>query len=265
LTLPSDWTSPSAVFYLGFYKGEQRWKVTRGPADAENRAEAARVPVAVHGAAPLPELKAAKLRAAIALDGKLDEPAWQSAQNSGPLLQTFTGGPAEFRASLRVLYDAQQIYVGFEVDDDFLKSSFTTTDDHLWEQDTIEVMFDPDGDGLNYFELQVSPRGAHFDTRYDSRRRPRPFGHVDWDSKVQASVSLRGTVDDAESDGGYSVELAVPWSAFGVDAPKPGASWRMNFFVMDARQNGQRAAAWSPPRVGDFHTLERFGTVRFTD
>jgi hypothetical protein len=37
----------------------------------------------------------------------------------------------------------------------------------------------------------------------------------------------------------------------------------MNFFVMDALEKGQRAVGWSPPLIGDFHTLDRFGRVVF--
>ncbi len=36
--------------------------------------------------------------------------------------------------------------------------------------------------------------------------------------------------------------------------PPEGSTWRVNFYVMDSREEGQRAAGWSAPRVGDFHT-----------
>ena len=40
----------------------------------------------------------------------------------------------------------------------------------------------------------------------------------------------------------------------------------MNFYVMDTREDdSQRAAGWSPPKVGDFHVPNRFGRVRFLD
>ena len=131
-------------------------------------------------------------------------------------------------------------------------------------------MLDPDGDGLNYFEMQVSPRGIVFDTRYDRRRRPRPFGHVGWNSGLKAGVDVRGSLDDDELDTGYTVEIAIPWSAVAAGTkpavpPAAGAQWRMNLFVMDARETGQRAAGWSPPLVGDFHILERFGVVTFPE
>ncbi|MEM6957525.1 MAG: hypothetical protein AAF645_17665, partial [Myxococcota bacterium] len=44
------------------------------------------------------------------------------------------------------------------------------------------------------------------------------------------------------------------------------AAWRVNFYVMDKRENGsQRACGWSPPLEGDFHVPGRFGTVQFGD
>ncbi|MCA9583272.1 MAG: carbohydrate-binding family 9-like protein, partial [Myxococcales bacterium] len=141
-------------------------------------------------------------------------------------------------------------------------------DDHLWQADCVEAMFDPTADGKNYFELQVSPRGTSFDTRYVSRRVPRPFGHTEWESGIEAQVQTRGTVDDGDEDEGYTVEARIPWKAFQagippVEAPKAGATWRANFYVMDAREGGMRAAGWSPPLVGDFHVPKRFGVLRF--
>jgi hypothetical protein len=279
ITLPADWNSQSAVFYLGFYAGPTRLKITQGKQDSEQRAEALRVSLAsrTSGAVErteqaLPSLLARRAAGPIKLDGKLDEADWRAAQSTGPFVNTLTGDAVAFEARAQVLYDRQKLYFAFVVADDYLKSTFDKPDDHLWEQDTVEVMLDPDGDAKNYFELQVSPRGVHFDTRYDTPRQPGPFGHVDWDSRVDAKVQLndKGKLNDDAADHGYVVELAVPWSAFAsgepaTTPPAAGASWRMNLFVMDAREQGQRAAGWSAPRVGDFHTLEKFGRVVFPE
>jgi hypothetical protein len=169
---------------------------------------------------------------------------------------------------VRVLYDAQNLYLGYSVRDDYLKSTFTKHDDHLWEQDAVELMVDPDGDGENYFEIQVAPSGVVFDTRYDTPRRPQPFGDMAWDSKTQAKVALDGKLNDDDEDSGYTVEAAIPWSAFAAGLkpaapPEAGATFAMNFFVMDERKHGQRAVGWSAPLIGDFHTLKRFGRVVF--
>ena len=284
VSLPADWNSQTAVFYLGFYDGPTRLGISRGKQDSEHRAEALRLTVdAPANQQPevlLPRLFARHTTAPIKIDGKLDEADWHAAQSSGPFVNTLSAQAAAFEASAQVLYDDQKLYFAFTVNDDYLKSTFDKTDDHLWEQDTVEVMVDPDGDAKNYFELQVSPRGVHFDTRYDTPRQPRPFGHLEWDSHVEAKVQLKdkGKVNDDAADHGYVVEFAVPFNAVAVGEPSvsavavgeplahppaAGTAWRMNFFVMDAREQGQRAAGWSAPRVGDFHTLAKFGTVEF--
>jgi hypothetical protein len=271
IILPSGWHSPTATFYLGFWNGPHRLHVTVGPSDNDNRAEA--LTVQVISATPtvsheLPRLIARRASAPLAIDGKLDEPDWAAAQRSTPFVQTMTGERGAFAASARVLYDDKHLYLGYEVADDYLKSSFKHADDHLWEQDTVELMVDPDGDGKNYFEIQVAPTGLVFDTRYDSRRQPQPFGQVDWSSATVAKVVTSGKPNDDQDDKGYVVEMAIPWTAFAAGPtpaapPTAGATWRMNFFVMDTRRDGQRAVGWSPPLIGDFHTLDRFGRVVF--
>jgi hypothetical protein len=271
-TLPPDWESKEARFYIGFWKEARRLHVAVGPQDGKNRALALTVPVA-SGAAQgsrdaLPRLIARRLTGQLVLDGQLDEPDWREAQPSGGFVQTMTGATGAFVSEARVLYDAKNLYVGYHVADELLKTTFRKPDDHLWEQDCVELMVDPDGDGLNYFEIQVSPAGIVFDTRYDSRRKPLPFGDLAWSSRIDAKVLARGTMNDDRNDEGYAVEAAIPWSAFAAgptpaEPPAAGSEWRVNFFVMDAMSKGQRAVGWSPPMVGDFHTLDRFGRVVF--
>ncbi len=178
--------------------------------------------------------------------------------------------PAELAASSRVLWDEQRLYVAFEVEDDFLRSDLRGRDAHLWEQDAVEIMIDPDGDGSNYFELQVSPTGNMFDTRYDSRRVPGPIGHADWNADMSARVAAEGRANDDTDDTRYTVELSIPWGSFtdaagaALAAPPAGSTWRANFYVMDIRRDGgQRSCGWSPTLVGDFHVPNRFGRVTF--
>ncbi|HEX2679354.1 MAG TPA: carbohydrate-binding family 9-like protein, partial [Polyangiales bacterium] len=167
VTLPKGWASDTVVFYLGFYNDKGRMPITQGPHDNENRAEALRVPVRVGpDPKPLARLVARRTAQPIVVDGKLDEMDWKGAQPSGPLVNTMNGGKGAVDASVRVAYDADNLYIGFVVSDEDLISKFTKNDEHLWEQDCVEVMIDPDGDTKNYFEIQVSPRGVSFDTRY---------------------------------------------------------------------------------------------------
>lgn len=266
VTLPEDWDSEGLAIYLGFWQDDDRMPVT-GPSDHDNRAKA--LEVEVERKEPVvPELHAPHASAPVKLDGKLNDAVWSRARGA-TLVNTMTGAPELPRTRVKTAWDDENLYVAFDVEDDFLRSTFNMHDEHLWEQDTVEVMIDPDGDGNQYVELQVSPANKHFDTRYDSRRNPRPYGHVDYDSGLKSGAQVRGSLNDATIDEGYSVEMAIPWTAFKKgelqhEKPEPGATWRVNFYVLDTRQDhSQRAVGWSAPRTGDFHVPRRFGTIIF--
>jgi hypothetical protein len=176
------------------------------------------------------------------------------------------GSHASPGATARLAWDDEALYVAFEVQDTWLRSGFSGHDARLWEEDAVELMIDPDGDGRRYAELQVSPTGLVFDTWFDARRVPQPFGHVEWSSGLRAAVTTQGTPNDGAPDAGYVVEMAIPWTAFevlGAARPRPGDEWRVALYVLDARERGQAGVGWSPPLVGDFHVPERFGRLVF--
>ncbi len=265
ITVPANWSSPEVRLYLGLWNGPHRMHITRGKDDGEHRVLGIKIPIKV-----LTEVAALRTSNPVTIDGLLDEEDWKKTKATDPFIDTATGGKGTFEALARVMYDDQKLYVAFEVTDPFLKSTFTEKDDHLWEQDAVEIMLDPDGDGKNYFEIQASPNNIVFDTRYDSPRDPKPFGHVDWDSQAEAKATIEGTLNDEQLDKSYKVEIAIPWQAFKVVTPTPAlppaanSSWRINFFVMDEQKSGKRAIGWSAPLVSDFHVPDRFGVVNFT-
>ncbi len=165
------------------------------------------------------------------------------------------------------------LYVGAEARDVDLRGDFPTkaSDPHLFTQSTIEMMFDPEGDGDNrdYYEIQIGPQNLVFDSRFDDYNRPRvlpngPFGHEDWQSKLVSAVVVTGSLNDGtDVDQGYVVEARIPWRSF-PPSSVPSVSqiqvWRANFYVM--RENS--GVAWSPILgQGNFHKASRFGRLRF--
>ena len=267
-TVPSAWRTQQVEFILGFYRGEKRLEAQQPGKETSHRAQLLLPVLAKRPGPPVARMKVRKRTAPIMIDGKLDEADWKAA-HVATLVNTFRGDQGSFPAQVQVVYDEANLFVGFEVEDSDLRASFLKHDEHLWEQDTVEVMLDPDGDGRNYFEIQVSPRNVVFDTQYDRRRIPRPFGHVDWDANVESAVEVVGTIDAWQTaDERYVVEMRLPVSALKANgvhaaAPAPGGEYRANFFVMERQLRGQRAVGWSPPMVGDFHAVDRFGVLQF--
>jgi hypothetical protein len=218
----------------------------------------------------VPSLAVPRASRAPALDGRPDEAVWQRAGRTERFVDTMDGSESAPETWARLLWDDTSLYIAFEVGDDHLRCTFEGHDAHLWEQDAVEVMIDPegDGDGLNYFELQLSPTGLVFDTRFDRPRQPPPIGHAGFDSGLRGEAALRGRVNDDEADEGYTAELAIPWSAFRqghppIEPPRAGDRWRIALYVLDAQPGGQRGVGWSAPLVPDFHVPERFGRVTF--
>jgi hypothetical protein len=96
-----------------------------------------------------------------------------------------------------------------------------------------------------------------------------------WNSKMVAKVQVNGTLNKRDDqDKGWTVELAIPLEDVkGLDKdqavripPVAGDVWRVNMYRMDMPQGKpQQASGWSPPMVGDFHALDKFGDLVFGD
>lgn len=277
-TVPGD-PSPTLVVAAGLAKGQDRLPIRGAGGDAESRSSVVRLRTGVKdGRRYTKDLPAPKLApgAAITIDGLLDEPAWGAARQAGPFVDVTTGRPNRnlpVQGSARLLWDDAFLYVGFDVADRRITGGWPagTTDPHLWEKDTVEIMIDPDGDGDNkdYYEIQINPQNLVFDSQFDDYNAPRggpdgPFGHEAWSAGLTSAVQIKGTIDnDADKDEGYTVEAKIPWASLSKAKrvpPAPGDVWRMNFYAM--QNNG--GAAWSPIfGEGNFHRSRRFGRVRF--
>ena len=270
VTLPSNYREPKVLVMTGLWRGKLRMRV-KGPQDKENRILAATLPLA--GAKPLPPLRnlvAVRADKPITLDGVLDEPVWTRAPSSGAFTNTMSGAKLDWKTDVKVAWDDKQLYFGFSCEDDDVWSDFKKRDEKLWTQEAVEIFIDADGDGKDYVELQVSPAGVIFDSYLAQYRK----NQNDWNSKMKVAVKVDGTANKrGDKDRGWVVEAAIPWADVkgrGTGAlklpPEAGAAFKVNFFRMDLpRGKPQRAAAWSPPMVGDFHKLDRFGELRFGD
>jgi hypothetical protein len=281
--LPAGWASPSVEVYVGLWRGAgTRMAIKAGPHDAEGRVLAATVPVSAKpaGAEARKRYVARMVTKAPKIDGKLDDAAWASAPTTGAFVNTMTGAAVAQKTEAKLLWDKKFLYVGIENEDSDVWSKLDKRDDKLWTEEADEIMIDADGNGRTYVELQVAPNGNLFDTYLPERRKYedtidpklKPFS---WNSKTIAKVRVDGTLNKREDqDKGWTAELAIPLEDVkGMDSkstltlpPVPGNVWRINMFRMDVPQGKpQQASGWSPPLVGDFHALDRFGELVFGD
>ena len=85
--LPADWDSPVVRFHLGLWKDAER--MTPSPAEAtdgDRRARALELRTGVQ--IQVAEIAAPRATGAINTDGRVDEPAWETAARTGGLVST---------------------------------------------------------------------------------------------------------------------------------------------------------------------------------
>ncbi|HVZ86800.1 MAG TPA: carbohydrate-binding family 9-like protein [Polyangia bacterium] len=278
--IPDGWSFPVVEVYVGLWRGAERMPIRTGPHDAEGRVLAASIPVRSAATNERRRYVARMVTKPPKIDGKLDDAAWTEAPSTGPFVNTMTGGAASIQTQAKLLWDKKNLYVAFDNADDDVWTDLAKRDDKLWTEEADELMIDADGNGRTYIELQVAPNGNIFDTylptvrRYEDTVDPqmKPFS---WNSKLVAKVHVDGTLNKRDDkDTGWTAELALPLEDVkGLDTastvrlpPQPGDVWRINMYRMDQpKGKPQQAAGWSPPMVGDFHALSRFGELVFAD
>lgn len=226
-----------------------------------------------------------RARTPIAVDGKLDDPAWTDAPWSAPFVDI--EGDAKPRPRLRtrmkMLWDDRYFYVAALLEEPHVWGTLTRHDSVIFRDNDFEVFIDPDGDNHDYYEFEINALNTGWDLLL-----PKPYrdgGHArdDWEiSGLKTATHVDGTLNDpSDTDRSWSVEIAFPWSALAEHAHRPaplrdGDQWRVNFSRVEWRHTvkgktyhvtpGARQDnwVWSPQGVIDMHQPERWGYVQFT-
>jgi hypothetical protein len=201
----------------------------------------------------------------IKVDGAFDEPSWRAAKSTGAFRANDGSETVTSRVEAKMLWDDSNLYFAFECGDTDLSATMTKRDEHLWQEEVVEVFIDPDGDEKNYIELEVNPLGAFLDLFVLTPVVPIPYESYNIPAKW--AVKVDGTVQNSlDRDRGWNVELAVPLKE-AVTAPnrppKDGDRWRLNLYRIERKPKDQ-LIAWSPTLKPSFHTPSRFGEVTFS-
>lgn len=181
-----------------------------------------------------------RAKSPVVIDGSLDEYAWQTAEQINGFARILNYyDPVQKPTRAKMLWDDENLYLGFACEDPDMWALYQQEDDALWEEEVVEAFIDPDGDGKDYLELEISPTNTVVDLRIfsvvDEFRSSK-----DWDIKgLKSAVRAVGTVNDsAATDLGWTVEIAIPWSAMvdsigGARKPVVDDQWRLNLYRID--------------------------------
>ena len=223
--------------------------------------------VTVRGqAANVPMYEVSRTATPIQVDGKLDDAVWARAEPFADLRLNIDGSPAPYKTEVRALYDDTFLYFSFRSHDDNIWATLKTRDQHLWDEEVVEVFLQADPYQRNYIELEVNPLGTMLDIYLLDIRKP--LRYESWNSqKIKWGVQVSGTVDGKSGDREWTCEIAVPLEDM-VTAknlpPLAGDRWRMNLYRVEQLPK-PALLAWSPTYKDDFHLPEKFGELVFTN
>ena len=250
--------------------------------------------VAVESPAAVRSYEAPRAVSPPVIDGTLDDRTWRTAPWTEPFVDIRgEDGPAPtLTTRAKITWDKHHLYIGAHLDEPHLWATLADRDAILYREHDFEVFLDPDGDGLAYYELEINALGTEFDLFLDRPYRRQGKANIDWDMEgLRTAVHLDGTLNDpSDEDAGWSVEIAIPWSALrppdtsteeAASAPRPGDVWRVNFsrvqwplVIVDGTYRRAREPVdwsdhpednwvWSPQGEIDMHMPEKWGVVRF--
>ena len=86
----------------------------------------------------------------LVIDGNLDEFSWEKAiqiNNLELILNDYD--QVLFPTRAKMLWDREYFYFAFVCQDADMWAIYENEDDHLWEEEVVEIFIDPDGDGKN--------------------------------------------------------------------------------------------------------------------
>ena len=164
--------------------------------------------------------------APIALDGKLDEPVWQTAPDMGPLHFTWWKQGKKKRTVVKMLWDDTNLYIGHICEDEHITARYTKHDDPVPKDDCFEVMIAPDPQRPNfYFNIEWNLLGAYVDGhRAHGPKKP----GVKWDAAgIRIAGTYEGTLnEDSDADRSWTCEVAIPFENWLLARICGSISWR---------------------------------------
>ncbi len=210
------------------------------------------LPALAGAQAGVPAVRAGTLPAAIAIDGRLDEPAWATAEAVGGFLQTdpSEGEPASAATVVRVLAGSKALVIGIVCDEPEparMVSFSVRRDASLNNEDHVRIVLGPFLDGRSGYVFAVNPSGARYDGVIE------PGGErdsSDWDGIWEAAT--------ARDAAGWSVEIRIPIQTLSF---KPGLTdWHFN--VQRRIQRRQETSRWAfPARQYEITQMSRAGLL----
>jgi hypothetical protein len=221
----------------------------------------------------------------IQIDGKLDDPAWKTAPWTANFvdIQGSAKPTPRYRTRMKMLWDDNYLYIAAELEEPDVKATLTQHDSVIFRDNDFELFLKPLPDATGYFEFEINALNTSWDLYLDKPYNQGGKADNSWDIPgLKTAVAIQGTLNKStDKDRGWTVEIAIPWTAYTsrqpVTKPSAGTQWRANFSRVEwpkgvdsnspaANQPNQHLEdnwVWTPQGVINMHVPEKWGYLNF--
>ncbi len=185
------------------------------------------------------------------VDGRLNDRAWELADDPGPLFQTQpdAGAPATEPTTFRMVYDSDAIYIAiwcFDAEPQKIIGREMARDGSIFQDDWVIIVVDTFFDQRNGYYLAFNPVAARYDALITN--------NTGFNESWNAIWTVRTSIDDE----GWKAEIMVPLKSISFNPATD--TWGFNV-VRNVKRKNERTR-WSnyEVRVNNYDFVEA-GTV----
>ena len=182
-----------------------------------------------------PRIKALRIDGDLELTGKLSDPRWKDTQPIEIGFEVMPGEniPAPQRTLVRILYNLDYVYIGFDCKDTDPSAirAHVTDRDKIYDDDFVGVMLDTYGDFQRSYEFLVNPYGIQADLMRVGNNEDDSFDTV-WKTAADMNNS------------GWTAEMAVPLKSLRFPSVRE-QHWAVLFFRIYPRTS-RHQLSWTP-------------------
>ena len=212
-----------------------------------------------------------KLRQPIPIDGDWRKYPWKNSKSLE--IKHFMGVLPGFCPSAwaKAAYDDENIYVIFFVKDRYVRCIEQDYNAPVSNDSCVEFFFSPDIDlPERYFNLEVNCGGTALLKYNLIPRKEYTFLEPDDIRRIPIAHSLPSHIDvEIVQPVTWTIEYKIPFDLLrkfsNVAVPRPGVTWRANFYKIAAKTSNPHWMTWSFVHhpTPDFHLPQHFGTLQF--
>jgi len=224
----------------------------------------------------------------IEIDGDFNEISWKNISWTDNFIDIKGIKKPTYNTKVKMLWDKNYFYILAKIEEPHVWADIKKHDAIIFHNNDFELFVDPDGDGHNYYEVEINALNTVWDLFISKpyRELNQPILN-DWHATgMKSAIKVDGTLNNPNDiDKGWVVEMAIPWdvyktSYFHKNVPE-NKFWRINFSrvhwdfqivdgIYERKKNKKEEVSpeynwvWSPQGVVNMHQPEKWGYVYFS-